>query len=333
MEKMLWVSDRLERTRRTARADAPDLASLREAQGHLYAAQSGQAQGRRVPDGYRFQQARQDVYRHLLRAERVLDRMERASVLSRGAPGRPAAYGRGGLLLISRDLTLLVDPDRGGQIVELSDKVTARNLLDVQAGPVPPVRRAALVDHLLPEGTGLDPFLRGRSGEASGFSSGRYEGRVKRSGSSVQAVLMRKGTLPAPGSSAVAYTKTVALSPTARTMRVRQRLRTLSSRRQSFLFATEINLGLKDAHVNRVGEADGIRRFAMVDPAARLQVSWSLGRSARLWYFPLESGSGLDRIYQGVRLAWVWPVRLSPRRTWEIRWEMTIGTPDGAAQI
>lgn len=335
---MAWVSDRLERAQRAARAraDAVDPASLREAQGHLYAAQSSEARGRRAPQGFLFQQARQEVYRHLLRAERALDTVERSRPASRGAPAYPAAPDRRGILLVSGELTLLVDPRRGGQIVELSDKAAARNLLDVQAGPVPSLRRAALVDHLLPEATGLDAFLRGESREARGFSDGRYEGGVRRSGSSLQAVLTREGTLPAPDGGSVTYTKTITLlsapAQAARTVRVRQRLSARLGPRQGFLFATEVNLGLKDAHVNRVGEARGVRRFAVVDPAARLQVSWSFSRPARLWYFPLELGSGLDRVYQGVRLAWVWPVRFRQRRTWEIRWEMTIGAPRGAAQ-
>lgn len=323
MEKMLWVSGRLKRAQRTARAEAADPASLREAQGHLYAAQTSQARARRVPEGFLFQQARADVYRHLLRAERTLDRLGRPA---------PAARGRGGILLASGELTLRVDPRRGGQIVELSDKTAARDLLDVQAGPARAGRRAALVDHLLPEGAGLESFLReDPRGEARGFSGGRYEARVKRSGRSVQAALTRGGVLPAPASGPIAYTKTVELS--GRVVRVRQRLQTRSSRRQGFLFVTEINLGLKDAHVNRTGEAAGIRRFAVVDPAAGLQVSWSFGRPARLWHFPLESGSGLDRVYQGVRLAWVWPVTMGPRRSWEVRWEMSIGAPHDALPV
>lgn len=305
-EKMLWMTDRLRRAQRSALRDGADPAPLLEAQGHLYAAQSSHAQGRRAPAGFPLQHLRQEVYQHLLRAERTLD-----------LSGSPAGRGRRGIPLVSRDLTLLVDPGRGGQVVELSDKVAARNLLDGQAG---------LRDHLFPAGAGLESFLRGDAPEARGFAGGRYRGRLKRSRSSVQAVLSRRGALPAPGDGAVSYTKSVEISSSGRRVRVRQHLRG-GARRQRFLFATEIGLGLKDAHVNRIGEAAGIRRFAVVDPAARLQVSWSFSRPARLWHFPVESGAGLHRVYQGVRLTWLWPVELGPRRCWEVRWEMTMGSP------
>lgn len=310
---MLWVSGRLDRAQKAARAEGPGPASLREAQGHFYAAQSSQAQGRRAPEGFLFQQARADVYRHLLRAERALDSIE-------SAPAWPAKGRR--LLLSSDELTLVVDPDRGGQIVELSDKSAGRSLLDVQAGPAAPARRSALVDHLLPEDTDFERFRKGWTRPARLFSGGRWEAKIRRERPTrARAVLTRTG--------AVACTKTVELS--GRTVRVRHQLRAGSARRQTFLFATEINLALKDAHVNRAGEARGVRRFTVVDPAAHLQVAWAFNRPSRLWHFPLESGTGLDRVYQGVRLAWVWPVRFGPGRTWEVRWTMTIGAPDGPA--
>ena len=103
------------------------------------------------------------------------------------------------------------------------------------------------------------------------------------------------------------------------------RLKNRSTRRATFLFGSEQVLSLKDAHVNRVGEADGIRRFSVVDPAARLEVSWAFSRPARLWHFPLESVRGEERVYQGICLVWLWPVTLEPGRSWAVRWELSVG--------
>lgn len=302
MEKMSWISRRLKLS--------PDPAPLREAQRHLYAAQTAQAQGRRAPEGFPLQHSRQETSRHLLRAERVLDLAD--GPRAKAVAGYPSG---GGFLLVSGDLTLRMDPHRGGRIAELSDKVAARNLLE------------GLTDRLLPEGASFGDFLGGEAREIGGFSRGRYEWRLSRSRSSVRALLTRISSLPGGGS--ITCSKTVTIPSSGRALRVSQKLSVSSSRRRNFLFVTELKLALKDAHVNRSGEAAGIRRFAVVDPAAGLQVSWSLVRPARLWHFPLETGAGFQRVYRGVRLAWVWPVALGPRRSWETEWEMTIGAPHG----
>lgn len=227
-------------------------------------------------------------------------------------------------------MALLIDPLHGGQIVKLSDKESRRNLLDTRTGPAGAPGRALLVDHLFSGETGLGAFARDEAAEFGDFSGGRYECRLTRSSRSLRADLSRKG-ISRMGESRlpVTYSKSIELPSAGRLLRVRQALKNSSSRPQAFLFATEMNLGLKDAHVNRTGEAAGIRRFEVVDPSAGLRVSWSLGKPARLWHFPLETGVGMERIYQGVRLAWVWPVQLAPRRSWEVRWEMSIGAPDG----
>ncbi|MBI3318696.1 MAG: DUF1926 domain-containing protein [Candidatus Omnitrophica bacterium] len=103
---------------------------------------------------------------------------------------------------------------------------------------------------------------------------------------------------------------------------VSYRLTNRSRSMLAFLFGTEVALGLKDAHVNRVGEARGIRRFAVTDPLERLQAGFSLSRPARLWHFPLEnsteSARGICRTYRGVSLTFLWPVRLGPRRSWSV---------------
>ena len=71
------------------------------------------------------------------------------------------------------------------------------------------------------------------------------------------------------------------------------------------------------------------QELAVLDPAARLQVSWIFDRPARLWHFPLEAGSGAQRLYQGVKLTGLWPVKLPSHRSWAVRWELKIEEPGG----
>lgn len=123
--------------------------------------------------------------------------------------------------------------------------------------------------------------------------------------------------------------KAVRKSGGRKNLKIHYRLTNTSSRRLKFLFATQTTLPLKDAHVNRVGQAQGILRFAVVDPMRRLQVSWVLSKAAHLWYFPLESGRGMRRLYHGVSLSYLWPLTLSAGDSWEVTYRMKVAPPDG----
>ena len=273
---------------------------LREAQRHLYAAQSCNAYGR------------QDVYRYLLKAERTLDELE--------PKGLERIRGR--ILLRSSWMTLLVDPDRGGRLLELSDKVAERNLLDGLPG--------GCVEHAFSLETQVQSRARGKAKELSDFPAGRYQARVDRVRGAVRATLSRQGWIRLDGGQRrLKIHKGIALSTKERRVVLTHRLVNGSTNHLHFLFGCELPLNLKDAHVNRTGEAPGVEQFAVVDPAARLQVSWSFSRPARLWFFPLETGTGPSRSYQGVSLTGIWPVRLRPRGSWQVRWEVSVGAPDG----
>ncbi len=221
----------------------------------------------------------------------------------------------GQILLLSKEITLLVDARRGGRLLEIGDKRAQRNLLDTRAG-------AAWSEHLFSPGAQVRDFAQGRAKEVTDLSGGPYEARLEEGKDFVKAVLNRQ-------SKAFKLTKTVTLPARGRKIFFTHRVTNVSDRPAEFLFGTGVTLSLKDAHVNRTGEAPGVRRFAVLDPAARLQVSWVFDRPARLWYFPLENGSGAQRIYQGVKLTGVWPVGLPPKRSWQIHWELNVEEPDG----
>ena len=104
----------------------------------------------------------------------------------------------------------------------------------------------------------------------------------------------------------------------------------MASSPASFCYGTELSMNLKDAHVNRIGEARAVSSFSVVDPASRLQADWTFGRPARLWYFPREAtlstdGQKGERVYQGVSLMPVWDIRLPAKRRWSVRWTLSLG--------
>ena len=296
---MSWISGRIQQFQRESRKRriAAWMPQLQEAQRHLYAARVAGAA---------------DPFRSLLKAERIMDGLSAAS--SSGSRGEA-----GQLLLRSPALTLLLDSRHGGRLLELSDKRAERNLIET-----------GWTEHLLGERSTVREFAQGRAAELSDLPGAPFEGGLKEERGAVAATLRRKVQL-GRGRKGVPLQieKSVRLPSQGRRVIFSHELKNGSSRQVNFLFVTEMTLALKDAHVNRLGEAPGVRRFAVLDPAARLQLSWAFSRPARLWYFPLETGSGADRAYRGVKLAGVWPVKLSARGAWRLRWELKVEDPSG----
>ena len=239
-----------------------------------------------------------------------LQRENRKRRISTWMPRSEAPVPSEQILLRSKELTLLLDSKQGGRLLELSDQRAHRNLL-----------RSGWVDHLFAPSATLRDFLLGRARELENLS-GAYDARVREGKGSVQAVLDRVTPV-------LKVRKTAALSSGGRRVLFTHRLANASGRPMKFLFASELVFNLKDAHVNRLGEAPGVQRFAVLDPAARLRVSLAFGRPARLWHFPLETGSGARRVYQGVKLAGVWPVSLPARGSWQLKWELNVEEPGG----
>ena len=244
-----------------------------------------------------------------------MQQLQRESRRRRISAWTPPFQEAARVLLRSKALTLLLDPRRGGRLLELNDKRAERNLLG-----------AGWTDHLWDLRACVREFERGRTRELSDLPLGPYSVRVKEAGGFVRAELSRQARL---GKAALRVAKEVTLPARGRRALFAHRLTNDSNVPLEFLFASEFTLSLKDAHVNRVGDAPGVRRFAVLDPAAGLNVAWVFSRPARLWYFPLESGSGRRRVYHGVKLTGVWPVKLAPRQSWAVRWEWKVEEPGG----
>lgn len=387
-KKMLWVSERLEKAASRSKPQAARSCLLEQARRHLYMAQSNDAYWHGIFGGLYLQHLRRSIYQQLLIAERILDELQEKRRWVRAEALDVNADGQEEFLLRSDALTLLLDVHRGGQLLELSDKVLGVNLLDTltrrpeayhkklqvlqpamsrvegpvaaavpQAADKSPLsihereeadlsdlpaqagladslvydscRRAGLMDHLLPFDSEVASFSRGAAEELGDFLEGPCEGNLQRSAGSACAVLSRQGHVRLHGEEhPLRLRKTVTLTAKDRLVTVTHQLVNASTQPLSFLFGSEMNLGLKDAHVNRTGQAQGIRRFALVDPSLRLKVSWILSREARLWYFPLETVSdserGMERTYQGVSMTFLWPISLKPGGSWRASWSLRV---------
>ncbi len=373
-KKMLWVSNRLEKLESQTKNPSRGLTQARQ---HLYMAQSNDAYWHGVFGGLYLRHLRRGVYEHLLAAEKALDQMEKSSSWVRAQALDLDADQEPELLLRSPSLTLLIDTNRGGCLLELSSKETGINLLDTLARrPEPyherlraaqaisssqvhastplsiherqeavgldlgdslvydPYRRAGWIDHLFSPDSEVNAFAQGALKELGDFVETPYEGRMNRSGDWVQAILTREGQIRLGDSYPLQLTKRIGILPRGHRVQISYRLLNPSTRPLSFLFGSEFNWNLKDAHVNRTGEVEGVRRFAITDPAAHFQVGWAFSKETRLWFFPLETVSnserGMERTYQGVCLTCLWPLTLAPHGSWTVHWEITLESMDGS---
>lgn len=335
-DRMRWMNRRLSEARaRVLRASAPSEAravllnhAFRQAHRHFYSAEvlrrRLEAAGTAPPER---DLLRRETFRHLLRAERSLDETEGAAVC-RGESLRR----EGKLVLRSPDISLAIDLRRGARWTEWSDKAAGANLSDFHSPGSP---RGTEVVHGLAAGTEIGDFMRGRFKTVGNFSQARMSCQMRgRRGGWLEAAFSRRvpvrfGVGPA---ARLDFLKTVRLKAGQREAILSW---SVSGRAEAdFLFGVEWTLRLKDAHVNRVGSACGVRRFSVVDPVRRVEVSWAFSRPARLWHFPVEgvwgSGGRIGRTYEGVCLIFLWPVRFSGGTSgrWRALCEVKLGSPD-----
>lgn len=369
-KRMLWVSRRLGQARSKAKkAQGP----LRSAARHLYMAQGNDPYWHGIFGGLYLRHLRRAVWRHLLAAEREMDSSRKGRAWAEAEAADLDSDGQEEVLLRSNQQTLLVNPARGGQLTEWSDKESLLNLLDTlsrrpeayheklkgggalqpaavsSASPAAPLsihesspaaalglapelvydsyRRCGLIDHCFAPEEEAGSFASSQARELGDFIGGPYTFQVKRLGLGVKLAMARTGKLSLKGEDhPLRLAKGLTLPARGRGFAVTYRLTNASRAPLSFLFGSETNLGVKDAHVNRVGQADGIRRFSVLDPGARLEVSWSLSRPARLWHFPIETISdserGLERTYQGASLTFLWRVDLKAGQSWQVSYRL-----------
>lgn len=192
--------------------------------------------------------------------------------------------------------------------------------------------RRGWIDHCLPIDSDVHSFSRGKVNFLGDFLNGPYEGRIEKSSCAAAATLRRRGSILLDGVlHPLELRKSIRIPRKQRKCLFTYRLSNPSGQTLRFLFGSESNFALKDAHVNRVGQTPGVQKFQITDPAARLQLNWSFSRAAQLWYFPIEtisdSEKGMERTYQGVSLTFLWRLTLPPGRSWDVRWTLTIESP------
>lgn len=326
-EKMDWMSQQVRRAQKVLPLGA-STARLRQIQTHLYNAQINDTSTRQIQAGSPLRALRRELYRSLLRAERGLDELLPDPLCL--PAGRAAAVRwpkRSETLLRSPVFTLLVDRARGARITELSDKQAERNLLDTRVRCGGQESEGGWRDHLFPPQANVcglsDP-----PGAEDPLSDARWSVRLEESPKGPAAVFSARA------GRRFEIKKGVRIHRSERKLEFSHRLRNVSSKKTRLLYGTEFNWNLKDAHVNRSGEAEGIRRFCMIDPEAMLQLSFQFSRPARITYFPREKvladgGRAPQRVFEGISLTALWELSLAPNQEWIVNWVLSTGEPNG----
>jgi len=352
--RMLMVSDRVARAA-AAGYPAPIVEAARR---ELYQAQCNCAYWHGSFGGVYLSHLRQAVYRHLIRADDLLDR----------TADRPAQWVEAvtrdhnvdafqEVCLATDKLLAFVAPHDGGRLYELDVRRPARNLLATIAARSEPYHGAAkeqgpaecgarlrsaaadtrarrcLVEHFYAERPTLDDVVSGRATDIGDFADGRYQFQVLRTDETAQVCLSRTGNVDGLP---VKVTKTVTAAAGAEGLTIDYRLENLP-RDGSLVFGVEFNFAGFDAvegrylqqldrrRLGNFGEAiefPALDDVELVDESTGVNVGLAVSRPASFWTHPVRAvnrrESGYEVTHQATCVVPHWHVRGDARGEWSV---------------
>jgi alpha-amylase len=363
--RMLMVSDRVARA---AAAGYPQ-AVVEAARRELYQAQCNCAYWHGSFGGVYLSHLRQAVYRHLIRADDLLDRTaDRPQHWVEAVTRDHNVDAFQEVCLASDKLLAFVAPHDGGRLYELDVRRPARNLLATiaarsepyhgeaeQAGPsecgarlrgaaADTRARRCLVDHFYAERPSLDDVAAGRAVDIGDFADGRYQFQVLRTDETAQVVLSRTGLV---AGQPIKVTKTVTAAAGADGLTIDYRLENLPTDRGLY-FGVEFNFSgfddgegvyLQQLDRRRLGLFGGALEFPalhdveLVDETTGVNVGVAVSRPAAYWTHPVRAVNrrecGYEVTHQATSVVPHWHVRGDARGEWSV----TIALPIRIAAV
>jgi hypothetical protein len=240
-------------------------------------------------------------------------------------------------------LKVYIDHRSGGTVFELDLEEQRMNVCagynprrhEVPGVVVPGKSRTAFIDHLISNETTLLDFMNGAYTELGDFVRGRFDYNVKKSSSSVKAVLNRQGALLQADKPCPLYMEKVfALEKDTADLSFVYQLSNRSLTPYSFTFATELTLVLpgasrqlarlgcgksvwKNLAVDRLSQQD-VTEFVLEDNSLGLKISVQTQKPVAVWCFPVGQPSGDNPAYHGTTLVLSAPVSLSESSSWTL---------------
>lgn len=334
--RMQMVSDRVSRAE--AAGYPPTIVDA--AKEELYKAQCNCAYWHGSFAGVYLSHLRQAVYRHLIRADNILDRTAdrpahwvEAVVRDHNLDIRPE------VCLASDRLLAFIAPHDGGSLYELDVRASARNVLATVAAPTAdPHRRKSLIEHFYAERPTTETVADGRTVDIGDFAGGSYHFRVERKPDAATLLMWRTGRI---GEQSVKLTKRIELAAGADCLTCEYAFENLPTDR-AFHFGVEFNLtgfddrpnsGLEHGErrtLDRLGqawEANDLQALRLFDGPAGLNVGFHTSRQASWLAYPVRAvhrnEAGMETTHQATCVVPSWAVRGDAQG----RWNVTLSLP------
>lgn len=357
--RMLMVSDRVERAAQLGYPQEIVAAARRE----LYKAQCNCAYWHGTFGGVYLAHLRQAIYRHLIRADNILDRTAdrpehwvEASVRDHNLDVHQE------VCLAGDRLMAFVAPHQGGSLYELDVRAASRNVLATAGRRPEPYHveaqsqlsargmgsapqqydahaRRSLVDRFYAALPTAEELASGRAVDLGDFAAGSYHFQVVRSPETSTVRMWRLGRVDGRP---IKLTKTVSLAAGASELMIDYRLENLPVD-CTWHFAAELNLaGFGDGddrylhepgrprqgRLGRPLEIAGVSAVELVDDAWGLNVRLSADRAATFASYPARALNrwecGYETTHQATCLLPVWPVRPDAHGVWSVRLTLPI---------
>jgi hypothetical protein len=352
--RMLMVSDRVERARAAGYPEEVLAAASRE----LYKAQCNCAYWHGTFGGVYLSHLRQAIYRHLIRADDILDR----------TADRPAQWtdlsvrdhnldAHQEVCLANDKLMAFLAPHAGGCLYELDLRRGATNVLatvarktesfhaeadyatggDVRtaiaASATDASPRRSLVEHFYSEAPTPAELAQGRMLDIGDFAGAIFPFQVRRTPQTSELRMRRLGCV---AGLPVRVTKTVVVAAGADRITCEYLLENLPSDR-TFHFAVEFNVAGFEHGEDRYLQQNGDRRLGdlsqpiefpnlrdleLVDAALGLRVGIATSKPASFLTYPIAAAhrkqGGLEATHQATCVVPYWLVRADAKGTWSV---------------
>jgi len=201
-------------------------------------------------------------------------------------------------------------------------------------------RRMSFVDHFFPEKSDFKEFYKSKFKELGDFTQEAYgfETETKESADHISAKLYRQGELKsARHMIPLMLEKTFTVEGKYESLAVMYKLTNKGNKEFKTLFGVETNWALmggnsegsyftteistgKKMKLDSMGELKETNLVAMHLGWLNMDIKFSWGNAAKLWWYPVEtisnSEGGFERIYQGLCIMPIWIVALKPGESW-----------------
>lgn len=330
------------------------------AQTELFKAQCNCAYWHGSFAGVYLSHLRQAVYRHLIRADDILDRTAdrpehwvEATVRDYNLDVRPE------ICLSGDRLTAFLAPHDGGRLYELDVRGKAHNLLATAAGRPEPYHtapigggaaaktsRKCLIERFYEAAPTLDEVAAGCAVDVGDFAAGAYRFHVERYADSSSVRMRRTGRV---AGHAVTLTKTITLAAGGETLVCDYRLENLP-RDRAWHLAVEFNFAgfaagegrtLQQLGGKLLGELDrplefpNLRDIQLADELNGLRVGLSASRPASWFAYPVRVinrwEAGIETTQQATCLVPHWRVQADADGAWGVTITIPIEATAGLA--